>query len=86
MLTQTKSPKRPVFENVVSVPRLSLNPTPLEVLVLADGFDISEATLKWLLEPDNPSVRLNTLHFLLDRSEHELDVLQSAEPSMFLPL
>jgi len=50
----------------------------LEVLVLAEGFDISEATLEWLLEPDNPSVRLNTLRFLLDRSEHDPDVLQSA--------
>ncbi len=75
MLTQTKSPKRPVFENVVSVSRLSLNPTLLEVLVLADGFDISEATLKWLLEPANPSVPLNTVRFPLDRSEHDLDVL-----------
>ena len=45
---------------------------------MAEGFDISEATLEWLLEPDNPSVRLNTLRFLLDRSEHDPDVLQSA--------
>ncbi len=40
---------------------------------------INDSTLTWLLEPDNPSVRMNTLRFLLERPLNDQDVLQAAE-------
>jgi hypothetical protein len=58
--------------------KCAANPIQLEVLVLAEGFDLSDATLEWLLEPDNPSVRLNTLRCLLDRPQQDRDVVRSA--------
>ncbi len=66
------------FAKMISISIFVIGPTHLEVSDLAEDFHISEATLDWLLQPENPSVRLNTLRFLLDRSKHDSDVLQAA--------
>lgn len=44
----------------------------------APSFDVDNATVGWLLEPDNPGVRLFTLKDLLDRRADDPDVLQAA--------
>ncbi len=61
------------------ISKLVKSPTQLEVAILAEEFSLSETTLEWLLEPENPSVRMNTLRFLLDQPEHDQDVRQAAE-------
>jgi hypothetical protein len=40
-------------------------------------FKVSEDVLSWLLEPDQPAVRYRTLVDLLDRPEHDEDVVKA---------